>query len=114
MPTHTPGSLNSSGNDDQGAQTDNLAHAYPNTVDALPGMQFPDMGGGPDANAKRTPDQQQHPDHTLSVNDPAAGSFYMNPSDPIVGTAKSAVPDMQQYGKMAQYDNSVYTGGPKE
>ena len=58
MPVHTPGAISSGGNDDQGAQTTNLAAQYPSTVDSLPGMQYPDMPGGPDHNAPRSGQQQ--------------------------------------------------------
>jgi hypothetical protein len=98
MPVHTPGAINSSGNDDQGAQQTNLAKQYPNTVDTLAGMQYPDMGGGPDSNALRLPYQTAHPASTPAVNDPGFGAYYLNQSDPIVGTKKNPVPDFPQYG----------------
>lgn len=39
------------GSDIQSAQLDTLARQYPNSADALPGMQRPDMPGGPVGNA---------------------------------------------------------------
>jgi hypothetical protein len=36
-------------------QHTNTAVKFPNSIDALPGMQYPDMPGGPDANAPRNP-----------------------------------------------------------
>lgn len=61
MPTHTPGSLGSAGDDDQGPATSALATQFPNSVDALPGMIAPDLPGGPSINAPTSPFNQAHP-----------------------------------------------------
>lgn len=54
-------SLLPANNDAQTAQQTNLAVQYPNSVNALSGMQYPDMPGGPASNAPFSPDQRAHP-----------------------------------------------------
>lgn len=86
------------GTDNQGPQQDNVAVAFPNTVDALPGMQYPDMPGGPNVNAPLQPWQTAHPASTPAVNDPASGNYYASPA--LVGGTHSPVPDLLQYGTL--------------
>jgi hypothetical protein len=45
------------------AQQTNTALQYPNSVDAYPGMQRPEMPGGPDANAPLNPRYVQTAEH---------------------------------------------------
>lgn len=54
-------SLQPNNNDDQSAQQTSLAAQFPNSVDALAGMQYPDFGGGPITNGPFTPSQRAHP-----------------------------------------------------
>lgn len=112
MPVHTPGAISSGGTDDQGVQTDNVAVQYPNSVDALPNMQYPDMPGGPDANAPRQPWQTAHPASTKAVNDPTFGPYNPNLT-PLVGSAMTKVPAMPQYGSTFT-SGSSYETNPEE
>lgn len=53
--------FNPTTNDQQTAQQTSLATQFPNSVDALPGMQYPDAPGGPDGNARISPYARVHP-----------------------------------------------------
>jgi len=53
--------FNPTNNDQHYVQVDNLGAQYPNTVDALPNVQYPDMPGGPASNSPISPDQRAHP-----------------------------------------------------
>lgn len=92
---NTPQAIGTSGGtDNQGSQQDNLAAFAPNTVDALPGMQYPDMPGGPDVNAPLLPFQTAHPASTADVVDPSYGPAW----------------GMQQYGTLTLADTAQGSG----
>ena len=106
---NTPQAIGTSGGtDNQGNQQDQTAVAFPGTVDALAGMQYPDMPGGPVGNAPRGGQEQitapydapgtAYPNFTKVVaNSPTFGAYFANPKVQV-GTQPSPVPDMPQYG----------------
>jgi hypothetical protein len=72
-------------------QQTNTATKFPNGVDALPGMQYPDFPGGDDANAPRNP-------RTVLTND-----------YPVTGPALPTNLGMLPYGSLTQVEDNPQT-----